>query len=414
MFKAKTDISTKDLVKQHGRLISIGVLLTFFSFFGQTAFIGVYIPDIEAKYNLSKTEVSFYYSLMTVLSAIAIAYTGKLLDQFNEFYVLCANFVLLAIGCLCLALPPFLPLLLLSFFLLRQCGQGYMGLAANTLINRYIDKGRGRATSYSKFGTYSYMAFIPYLALLAKENLSFDLSFYIYTGMSVFILIPLFAYLFKGHKQRREKYFEDKNTAEKLAENEISSDKTQLDVLKEFRFYLIALALTIAPCFMTAIFFFQEDIALDNDVSHELFTASFILMTGAGFVSNLVAGEMIDRIGEVLMLLMMPVLFALGLILFIVFDGAIAIWGGGAVLGLSVGIMGTLGGPLLAKLYGTKYLGGIKSLMFAIMVLSTALSPVLTGFLMDQGLSLNTIFMYFTGYIAIIWTLLVFRLKLTK
>jgi hypothetical protein len=58
-----------------------------------------------------------------------------------------------------------------------------------------------------------------------------------------------------------------------------------------------------------------------------------------------------------------------------------------ALMGVSYGFSSTLFGALWPELYGTKNLGGIRSLIVAFMVFGTAMGPGLTGTLIDHGVS---------------------------
>jgi len=50
-----------------------------------------------------------------------------------------------------------------------------------------------------------------------------------------------------------------------------------------------------------------------------------------------------------------------------------------------VGLGSTVKTALLVEVYGTRNLGAIRSVSATVMVVSTALSPVLFGFLLDHG-----------------------------
>ena len=79
-----------------------------------------------------------------------------------------------------------------------------------------------------------------------------------------------------------------------------------------------------------------------------------------------------------------------------------------------MGIAGTLGGPIVAKLFGTKYLGSVKSMLSAVMVLGTAASPLYAGVLMDHGYSMDFVLMTFLGYTVAAWLLLIAFLKMFR
>jgi hypothetical protein len=58
-------------------------------------------------------------------------------------------------------------------------------------------------------------------------------------------------------------------------------------------------------------------------------------------------------------------------------------------MGVSIGVYSTLSSPFYAELYGTLHLGSIKSLTTSTMVLATAVAPVLMGWLIDGGVSME-------------------------
>ena len=58
-------------------------------------------------------------------------------------------------------------------------------------------------------------------------------------------------------------------------------------------------------------------------------------------------------------------------------------------------------GALWAELYGTDHVGSIRSMGFAIMVISTSIAPGLIGLLMDIGVTLETQFFILAIYIFI-------------
>ena len=59
--------------------------------------------------------------------------------------------------------------------------------------------------------------------------------------------------------------------------------------------------------------------------------------------------------------------------------------------GITVGMRITIGGAVWAEIYGVENLGAIRSLATSFMVVSTALSPVVFGWLIDYGVSVESI-----------------------
>ena len=64
-----------------------------------------------------------------------------------------------------------------------------------------------------------------------------------------------------------------------------------------------------------------------------------------------------------------------------------------------------------SEIYGTKHLGGIRSITVSFFVFSTAVAPILFGFLIDQQFSINQIFTLMLGYLVLANALFLFKLK---
>ena len=62
-----------------------------------------------------------------------------------------------------------------------------------------------------------------------------------------------------------------------------------------------------------------------------------------------------------------------------------------SLLGLSIGVLYPFLGALWAELYGVESLGAVRALLHASMVLATAFSPLIFGYLIDWGFGILTI-----------------------
>ena len=62
-----------------------------------------------------------------------------------------------------------------------------------------------------------------------------------------------------------------------------------------------------------------------------------------------------------------------------------------SLIGLNIGISTPFLGALWAELYGVESLGAVRAVLHASMVLATALSPLIFGYLIDWGFGILTI-----------------------
>lgn len=393
------------LLREHGRLITAGGLMTFFSIFGQTILMGIFNNDLQWHFGLSAAELGGLYALGTLGGAAAVMTTGRWLDRFYEPTVLAIMLTGLGLACLLLGVAQVqsLWLLLLAIFMLRWCGQGMMPHIASVCVNRYVPQGRGRAMALIKLGAYAQTAGVPVLIIALKSEIGWQASWLIFGWFVLFVLIPFFWWLLRNHHITRARH-EARVQAELLSETPGSViDKTQMEALLDPRFILICAIITIAPCFTTAIFFFQEAIARAQGISHALFAVSFIFSTLAAIISSVIGGYLIDRIGEPPLLFTMPLIYWLGLVALTIGEGFLPTTLGMSLLGFSIGLVGVLGGPILARLFGTKYLGGVKSTLMGLAIIASAIGPVLSGTILDLGYSVNFLLSCFAAYTAAIW-----------
>ena len=73
------------------RFLVFGFLTAFTSSAGQTFFIGVFGPEIRETFSLAHTEWGTIYLIGTLCSALALTWTGSLIDRFDlRLFAACA------------------------------------------------------------------------------------------------------------------------------------------------------------------------------------------------------------------------------------------------------------------------------------------------------------------------------------
>jgi MFS family permease len=101
----------------------------------------------------------------------------------------------------------------------------------------------------------------------------------------------------------------------------------------------------------------------------------------------LIGGFLIDRFSAVALLPTFLVPLGFSCIVLSVFDQYWSAFAFMGLLGISYGLSSTLFGALWPEIYGSRYLGSIRSVVVALMVFATAMGPGVTGFLIDYGVS---------------------------
>jgi len=380
--------------KNNLRFLSFGFFMCFFSSVGQTYFIGVFGPSVRAEFGLTHTTWGGVYMAGTLLSALILPWTGSKIDTIPLPRYSLIVLVGLAGAAMFMALTPSVAFLVVSVFLLRQTGQGLTSLLGSTAMARYFPADRGKAVGLAALGYAAGETLLPVLMVITITAIGWRYS-YGATAIAVGVLaIPTALYLLRGHATRH-KVFEQAHLENSTSETEIW---TRRDVLRDYRFFLL-LPAALAPSFIaTALFFHHLSFAEMKGWDATWFTGSYWIYALGSIVAMLAAGPLIDKLTAVRILPAFLMPLALGLVLVWGFDDSWWAWPYFVLLGVTSGITYSGLTALWAEIYGIKHLGAIKSLYTALSVFASALGPVTMGFMMDQGVSIESICLIFAVY----------------
>lgn len=366
-------------LRHNAPFLAVGVLMTFCSSFGQTFFISVFAGAIRDEFALSHGTWGAIYSAGTTASAVAMVWAGLLTDHFRVRVLGAVVLVGLASASLLMAAVPAAWLLPVAIFFLRFFGQGMSGLIAMVAMARWFVATRGRALSVATLGVATGEAFLPlaFVALLGPFDWR---ALWVVAAIVPLALVPLLIPLLRLERTPQSA------AAETQAVGMLGEQWTRVRMLRHWLFWFIVPALLAPAAFSTAFFFQQVHLAETKGWEHMGLVALFPVFTSASILSMLGSGAVIDRIGTVRLMPLYQLPMAAGFVLMsqagTLGTAAIAM----ALMGLSQGANQTVPNAFWAEFYGTRYLGGIKSLAAAAMVLGTAIGPGLTGALIDKGI----------------------------
>lgn len=371
-------------LRANARWIAGGFLLTLFSSFGQTFYIGLSGSALRGTFNLSGGEFGTLYMVATLASAATLPWLGRTLDLMPGWKVAGFSMPALAFACVLIALAPNVVVLTLSIYLLRLFGQGMMTETAFTEIGRWFVANRGRAMALITPGQQVGSAVLPALVVLITE-MSGDWRTGWFAGAASVMLVglPVIVALMRVERVPRSHEIN-------AARQRTARDWTRAEVIRDPLFYLLLVG-TLAPPFIgTVIFFHQSYLVELRGYDPLAFAAAFPVMSATTVLFGLVCGHMIDRFGALRLLpfVLIPLAVASAAVALIT-----PVWGIYVfmfLLGISNGFTFTLLGALWPEVYGVANLGGIRALTVSAMVFSTAAGPGITGVLIDMGITLPT------------------------
>ena len=393
-------------VKNNFRFLLFGFILTFCSSFGQTFFIGIFNPFIRQDLNLSHSEFGLIYSLATLLSSFSLIWIGKKIDDFKIIYFSIFVCLFLAFATFFLTLVTNIILLFFAIYFLRLSGQGLMTHTASTSMAKFFDLNRGKALSISWLGLTLGEGFLPYLIIFIMKFYSWKM---VLLGISIFLLCLVIPFIFFNLKNYIYGSTEKSGVIAEV--NYEIKNWTRSEVLRDLKFYCL-LPAVLAPGFLTTGIFINQSYIFESKNWSMLFLAQgFTMYAAFSVVALAVSGFLIDRFSaiKVLPFYLVPTMSAYLLVIFSSWTFTpMAMM---MLIAMTNGTSAVLLTSTWSEIYGTKHLGGIRSITVSFFVFSTAIAPALFGYLIDHQFSINQIFTMMLGYLFFANLLLLLKFK---
>ena len=383
------------------KVIIFGFIFTFFSSFGQSFFLGLFNSSIRETLSITHGQFGSIYASATLLSSFLLIWVGKKIDDINIFKFAFYVTLLLSFSCFFFSKISSIAFLFIAVFLMRFSGQGLMSHTATTTITRYFTISRGKALSAGWFGLSTAEFILPVLIIYLLTITAWQ---NIWISISILTLIFLPTASFFLVKKL------DFDTREQVdtKDSEIKEIKQwkRLEVIKDYRFYIVCLNMLAMPWIATGVFVYQSFITEAKEWGSFVIAQSFMVYSILSVITLLGSGFLIDKFTSRKLLIFMNIPLLISTLILFYFDNPITSFVFLGLIGISNGLANVLGSSTWAEIYGVKFIGSIKALTTALMVFSTAFGTALFGFLIDRGFSIEQIAMVSFIYILISLVLL--------
>lgn len=372
------------LLSEHAAILGFGFIAVFWGNFGQSFFIGAFGESIQSTLELSASDYGNAYSLATVASALTVAWLGGLIDRLKlQTYSLMVSLGLLT-AMLLMSQVQNLVMLLLAFYLLRLFGQALLPHTGITTMARAFTGNRGMAISIATSGVPAGEVVLPWLAVTLIAWMGWQATFLVLSLTVPLILIPLLLLFIRRGFSRSD--YGDLHAAP--AKPQVSGGGRKA-LLGDYRFWLILPGYMAGPFIVTGIFVHQNYIVASKDWTLAWLASAFVVYGIVHWISSLLSGALVDRFRAANLLPFFPLPMALSLLILAFVPGDWVAMVFMALLAVSIGSSPPISNSLWPEIYGSHNIGAIRSLTVAIMVFSTALSPILFGVLIDQGVGIQ-------------------------
>ena len=383
------------------KIIIFGFIFTFFSSFGQSFFLGLFNSPIRNELGITHGQFGNIYAMATIISSVLLIWVGKKIDEYQIFYYSFFVIILLFLSSLFFSFINSIFLLAIGIFLMRFSGQGLMSHTSTTTISRFFEKSRGKALSTIWFGLSSAEFILPVFVTYFFVIYSWRT---VWQGIAIIIILFLPIVIFNTIRSvKLESREKDQNPKINL---KIKSWR-RVEVIKDFRFYIVSLNMLAMPWVATGVFVYQSFITESKMWSIYTIPKAFMVYSITSIITLFFSGFLVDKFTsrKLIPLMNIPLLFAMLVLFYNEQEISAFIFLG--LIGVSNGLANVLGSSTWAEIYGVKYIGSIKALTTALMVFSTAFGTALFGALIDRGYDIENIALIAGIYIVVSLVLLV-------
>jgi MFS family permease len=367
------------LVGRHKRLLNFGFLFNFFSSFGQTYFIALFVPFWIVAFDLTNATFGTMYATVTILSAFMLTYLGRFIDTISLTRYSLYVFAGLVLSMFLLSQAKSVAMLMVALFLVRMLGQGLMTHASSTGIAKHIVQGRGKALGLTALGHPAGQLIFPIILVPMIAFAGWRASLFSIALASLVVVVPT---LMSIRPLKGEPMISAPQTKALHPGNRFLSSLT---------FWILNLNMFVVPFLVTAVFLYQYSIgqSFGWDASWVLFSFSFFAVFSA--IAVIVSGPLVDRFSGLSLFSVYLLPCVIGLVVMGLSDHPFVFPLFFAMMGIGAGLGSTIRTAVQVEVYGTRNLGKIRGYFNSILVVSTALGPPALGFALDHDISIQAL-----------------------
>ena len=378
------------------KVIIFGFIFTFFSSFGQSFFLGLFNNSIRNELSITHGQFGSIYASATLLSSFVLIWVGKKIDDINiskfAFFVI----LLLSFSSFFFSTISSISLLFIAIFLMRFSGQGMMSHTATTTVSRYFTKSRGKALSTIWFGLSTAEFILPVFVIFLLSIYDWKII-WISISLLVLLILPITSIILV-----KKLNFNSRETEQKKGSKNLNiKNWKRIEVIKDYRFYIISANMLAMPWIATGTFVYQSFILNSKNWGPYIIAQSFMAYSVLSVITLIISGILIDKFTSRKLIIYMNIPLLISVFVIMYFNHPFTAFIFLGLIGISNGFANVLGSSTWAEIYGVKYIGSIKALTTALMVFATAFGTALFGFLIDNGYKIEEIALISAIYISL-------------
>jgi len=390
-------------------IVAAAALGAFFSGPGQTYSVSIFINSYIDGFGWSRSLVSGYYSIATLIAGFTLPLVGKAVDKFGHRKMFAVIPTLLGLTCLWMSIVSHPIMLIVGFFFLRLLGQGSMSLLPSTLVAQWFSRHRGKALSIMGIGGVASFAFFPPANNWLIQNFGAETGWRVWSLALLLVMLPVGWFLVRdkpedmgetpdGKTSKETKEKKKKDTPKRIV---FKDNPWMLGQAMKTRAYWFMIYCTSVPAMInTGVTFHMVSIMQTKGFTPTFAALILSVIAMVQFPMTFVAGFMVDRFKIHIIKAIGYLVYAANLLILLLGTSQQILLVYAALHGVFMAFESVSTNVLWPNYFGRKYQGTIRGTAMTAMVIGSSLGPLPFGFAYD----------YFSGYSEILFIMMIFSL----
>ena len=384
-------------------IVGVAAVVVFFSGPGQTYSVSIFIDHYIREFGWSRTAISSYYSIATLVSGLSLPVIGRFIDNKGHRKSLMMITVLFSVTCVWMSFVMSPWMILVGFVFVRMFGQGSMTLIASVLVPQWFIRQRGRALSLIAVGSIVSSALLPPLNQKMIDTRGASFTWLLWSTLLIMVMLPI-AIRWVRNKPEDLGLLPDGDTYKETNGHELEWEGevswTLLEATKTRSFWFMLFCMFVPAMVNTGMTF--HIISIISEKGQAITLGAYILSLSAIAQTpfNFIAGIICEKLQANYIKGINFLIYSLtiGVLIFSKDEKMLIVF---AILwGVFMGFDAVSTNVLWSNYYGRRHLGKIRSITMTAMVIGSAFGPLPFGAAYD----------IFGGYTQVLWLMVLFSL----
>jgi MFS transporter, OFA family, oxalate/formate antiporter len=346
---------------------------------GQTTGVSIFLDHLIADLGLTRSGVSTLYLIGTLTGSLVLPFVGRFVDQRGPRAAVIVVAAAFALACVWMGLVQDAIMLLIGFTLIRALGQGSLSLVSVHVIAIWFVRRRGVAIGLAGVGMALATATFPTAIEALIEATDWRVAYAILGGVVAVTILPIGALVFRSHPERYGVTVDGGRAAGAAADPPVERTYTADQARGTLTFWLFVVGLFMGSMLSTGLVFHHYSILAEGGLDRLDAAMAFVYFGLASASANLATGVLLSRVAPRHLLAVSLLALAAVLVFAAYLEGPAAVLPYGLLLGFRTGMVASLQGNVFAHYFGRRHLGSVKGAVTTLMVVGSALGPLVLG-----------------------------------